>query len=208
MIDLDPCHKDLGRKINNLDRGPSESLIVAPPLRLPPITTWFAALETLKNLKAASHAPRSSQPTGTVHHIHHDLESLIWVATYSLYQRAYEISMYPQSGWDVSHQEVIEDALNTDFGNSDAGTVESRRKAMASRGLSGLYSVLRYFDDELRDFVLGLMDLVHAQNRNDLPALPHTATSSVPQMEVEVLTCESLRRYIDSYISEHCNVRT
>lgn len=136
--------------------------------------------------------------------IHHDLESLIWVAAYSLYRRAYEIANYSASGYDITHQEIIEDALNADFGNSDVVITESRRKAMASRGLSGLYNVLPYFDEELRDFVLGLMDIVHAHNRNVLPSLPRAdGGSSMAQAQVELLTCESFRRYLTSYLCQH-----
>ena len=141
----------------------------------------------------------------TEHRIAHDLESLIWVVIYSLYRRAYEISQHPHSGWGTAEQETIEDALDTDFGNADAGTVAHSRRAMASRGLSGLYNMLPFFDSELRGFVLGLLDLVHAQNRRDLPALPRTAARiQVAHEQDEPLTCESLRRYIVSYMSSEC----
>ncbi|GJE88010.1 hypothetical protein PsYK624_040930 [Phanerochaete sordida] len=159
---------------------------------------WFAALDKLRSIRVAVPDAEPS-PRHFDHAIHHDLESLIWVATYSLYRRAYEVARHPLSGADELEQEVVEDALNADFGNADAAVVTLRRQAMASRGLSGLYSMLHYFDAPLRDFVLGLMDRVHAQNRHDLPPLPHMA----PETMEELLTCEGLKQYIVSYIAEH-----
>ena len=106
----------------------------------------------------------------TPHTLEHALESLTWVAIYSIYRHAYDRAQNPSSDLSNDDRDMIIEAFHGDFGD-DMNTValHQSRWFMSSGALSNLSLIYERLEDGLGELVTGMLMLIGKQNHNPWP---------------------------------------
>ncbi|GJE89840.1 hypothetical protein PsYK624_059500 [Phanerochaete sordida] len=171
-------------------------------------TLQFMAIDLLRNvvsyygqLFAAGTSTDAAPTISTQHEVKHDLESLIWVADYALYRRAFERtknlpSKDPARGG-------VQRALKQDFGHTKATQIVQARSAMMLPTFWLDFErqhVLAQIEEPLGAILLVLMTQVLAQNTGTAAQgvsnpdfvqkiLTITGTDNTPKRAGQPLTC-------------------
>ncbi|GJE89829.1 hypothetical protein PsYK624_059380 [Phanerochaete sordida] len=131
-------------------------------------TLQFMAIDILRNVAAFYDDLQAAQLVE--HEVKHDLESLIWVADYALYRRAFErVKDLPQKD---EGRVGVETALKTDYGQLNVRSIRNARRnayTAARRGRSELqtervWPVLQAVEPALTDIRTALLMMVADQD--------------------------------------------
>jgi hypothetical protein len=108
--------------------------------------------------------------SSTPHTPAHDIESLIWVAIYSIYRHAYARAQDPCSNIGENDREMIIEAFRGDFGDGmSLPALHRNRRYMSIGALSNLSLMYPRLQDGLGEFITGMLMLVGKQNGEPWP---------------------------------------
>ena len=144
------------------------------------------AIDMLDNI--VQYAVHKDATLLTPHMTKHDLESVAWVALYSLYQRAYK-DMQSQPGVDPAFQEV-EKCMKEEF-----GIIVVAKRLLYRRRLFPfkLETMLPHITPDLRELAEDLCTLIDLQNIPEARAQRLLRTRGNPGQSREAITCDRFR---------------
>lgn len=158
----------------------------------------IAILENCINHKKAGYVP-------VRHATHHDLESVVWVAEYALFRRAYlGVLKLPEKN-EIRTQ--VEELFRKEFGRVTPEDISITRSATAGwKTASSAYQMveLRLFDEQLLEFLPMLGPAVEDQNpsRN----AHHRGwwrtvrkEDQKPETNSKLLTCDEMKLFLEDY---------
>ena len=145
-------------------------------------TLQFMAIQILENI--AYHSVPGYQLVN--HETKHDLESLVWVAYYALYSKAWH------NAENSEQRGVIERFFEADFGHVPAQRIYAQRSLVACRRFRTNAEMHQYFYQDDMRVVGDLLGLVEAQNR-----LPASDDVGAAVQQLNAMTCVKVKKRLN-----------
>ena len=120
------------------------------------------------------------------HETKHDLESLVWVAYYALYRKAWHNTE------DSDQRKVIEQFFKIDFGLVPARQIYAQRSLVASRRFKTNAEIHQHFHQDDMRVVDDLLAMVEAQNR-----LPVSDDVGAAVQQLNAMTCVKVKKRLE-----------